>query len=66
MNSIRKKRILFHYMIGVTSGGSDTCLFYLLTHLDQSKYEPYLLYKNKSILVKKMEDMTTDLSVKWT
>lgn len=42
-------------MIGIPSGGSDTCLFLLLKHLDLSKYEPYLLYKNKNHLVKQLE-----------
>jgi glycosyltransferase involved in cell wall biosynthesis len=50
----KKRRILFYCMQGLISGGSDTCLYYLLTQLDQSKNEPYLLYENESILVKKL------------
>ena len=53
----KRKRILFHLMGGFISGGSDRCLFSLLTQLDQSKYEPFLLYKKKSILVKQLQDM---------
>ncbi|MFZ1289745.1 MAG: glycosyltransferase family 4 protein [Melioribacteraceae bacterium] len=46
-----KKKILFHYMLGIPSGGSDHCLFSLLTHLDNSKYELYLLYKKESFFL---------------
>ena len=52
-----KKRILFHCMLGRAAGGSDTCLFLLIKYLDKSKYEPYLLYRDRSILVDQLEDI---------
>ncbi len=45
------KRILFSYMLGKDAGGSDTCLYLLLKNLDQTKYDPYLLYRDSSSLV---------------
>ena len=57
----RKKRILFHYMIGGTAGGSDSCLFLLLKYLDLSKYEPYLLYNKKSAFVQELKDIGINL-----
>ena len=49
-STIKKKRILFHFMRGRAAGGSDTCLFLLIKYLDKSKYEPYLLYRNKKYI----------------
>lgn len=45
---MRKKRILYSYMIGGGAGGSDTCLYLLLKNLDQSKYDLYLLHLDSS------------------
>ena len=54
---IRRKKILFYYIRGATAGGSDTCLFLLLKYLNQSKYEPYLLYRDNSIIVEQLRDL---------
>ncbi|MCB9207176.1 MAG: glycosyltransferase family 4 protein [Ignavibacteriales bacterium] len=56
-NSEVKKKILFHYMLGIPSGGSDQCLFSLLTHLDQTKYELFLLYKRDSFFLEKLKEI---------
>ena len=53
----RKINILFHFMRGRAAGGSDTCLFLLIKYLDKSKYEPYLLFRDKSIFVDQMEEI---------
>ena len=54
-NQIKRKRILYHYMLGREAGGSDTCLFLLLKFFNQSKYEPLLLYRDKSRLLEELE-----------
>lgn len=61
MTESKRKKILYHYMIGIPSGGSDTCLFLLLKHLDLSKFEPYLLFKDKNHLVKQLENIGVHL-----
>ena len=53
--TVTRKKVLFHYMIGGTAGGSDTCLYLLLKHLDQTKYDLYLLYKDRSRFVDDLE-----------
>jgi glycosyltransferase involved in cell wall biosynthesis len=57
MKEKKRIKILYHLMQGIPSGGSDTCLFLLLKQLDQSRFEPFLIYKNKNHLVKKLEDV---------
>lgn len=59
--SNRKIRVLFHYMIGGTAGGSDTCLYLLLKYLDQSKHEIFLLYKDRSKFVDDLESKGINL-----
>ena len=51
----RKKRILYHYMLGGEAGGSDTCLYLLLKYLDQLKYEPFLLHLDKSKFLEELK-----------
>ncbi len=52
---VTKKRILFYYMLGRTAGGSDTCLFLLLKNIDQSRFEPHLLYRDNSPLLEELK-----------
>lgn len=61
MTNIVRKRILFSHLKGVTSGGSDTCLYLLAKEIDQTKFEPYLIYKNKSTLVSQLEEIGVKL-----
>jgi glycosyltransferase involved in cell wall biosynthesis len=53
----KKKKILYHYLIGVPSGGSDQCLYSFLKLLDQSKYEPFLLFKKNSFFLDNLRNI---------
>ncbi|MCP5064118.1 MAG: glycosyltransferase family 4 protein [Ignavibacteriae bacterium] len=55
--SNRRKKVLFYYMRGGTAGGSDTCLFLLLKYLDQEKFEPYLMYDEKSNFAEELKEI---------
>lgn len=61
MSTKIKKRILFYFMQGKDAGGSDTCLFLLLKYLDKTKYEPFLLYRERSIFVDALDDLNIQL-----
>ncbi len=43
-----KKRILFHYMLGLPIGGSDNSLFYHILHLDRTHFEPVVVFNQHS------------------
>lgn len=58
---LKQKKVLFHYMRGASAGGSDTCLYFLLKNLNQSKYEPYLLYRDSSNLVEELRELNINL-----
>jgi glycosyltransferase involved in cell wall biosynthesis len=55
-NENRKKRILYHFMIGITAGGSDTCLHLLIKNLDKSRYDPKVIYMDRSKLVDDLQN----------
>ena len=61
MSTKRKKRILYHCIIGGAAGGSDTCLFLLVKYLDQTKYEPMINYMDKSFLTDELEKLSFKL-----
>lgn len=50
-----KKKILFYYIAGASDGGADHSLYYLITNLDLKKYEPHVIYKKESEIVKKIK-----------
>ncbi|MBK7105260.1 MAG: glycosyltransferase [Ignavibacteriae bacterium] len=59
--SERKKKILYYLMQGGSAGGSDTCLYLLIKFLDKTKYEPILLYKERSKFVDELEKLNVTL-----
>lgn len=48
-------------MQGGSAGGSDTCLYLLVKFLDKVKYEPILLYKERSKFVDELENLGVSL-----
>lgn len=57
----KKTKVLFYYMIGGQAGGSDTCLYLLVKFLDRTKYEPFLLFKDRSRFVDELEKLGVTL-----
>ena len=52
---LMKKKILFYFFRSAVSGGSDNSLFYHISNLDKTKFEPLVLYRYKGDLVLKLE-----------
>lgn len=52
-----KTRILYYYIRGAQAGGSDTCLYLLLKYLDTTKYDPIILYRDKSIFTEELNGL---------
>jgi glycosyltransferase involved in cell wall biosynthesis len=52
-----KKNILFYYMNGNSGGGSDNSLYLHLINLNKEKFTPFVIFKKRSNLVKKIQSM---------
>ncbi|MCB9207951.1 MAG: glycosyltransferase family 4 protein [Ignavibacteriales bacterium] len=63
-NNISPKRILFHYMLGIPTGGSDHSLYNHLKQLDKKQFYPVVFFSAESLHYEKLQKLGIEVHIK--